>query len=1144
VWGALLVALFVLTPTFVPITSTYAAAGQDARMILPQAAPADPACPICLAKARWWEWAETVVTMNPPIQTELGPIQSADDGKNVIDWMRIVYQAPSGGINGDSQIYYHNFVGSDYIVPLTSQGSNTQPRLSPDLARILFVSNRAGRKNRELYLINPDGTGETQLTFHAAHDMMPAWAPDGQQLVFVSERDGQAELYTMRRDGSNLQRLTSNALDDLYPSWSPDGKTIAWVQVNDDRGDLRLMDADGTNVRTLQQGLRFLARPAWSPDGAQLAFDYDGNEDGFNEPYRLALAGGAPQLIPTPELGRDEWWVSAWEPAGRSILMTYIHFGGNGTNVVADDMRAITVCFDPAQRCDEVSPTWYTYANSTDIRSADPLPPTAGLRTLAPFARIYDAIAEVDVTDQGGSLVKEVELQYRQPTEASWHLDYVSGYRGDHRVLVLPNASSLPLGQYVYRVRASDYAGNYSPWSATGTTFIYMKTASGQVTDNRGVPLAGVEVAIKPTPLTQSATDVAGHYHTYLATVTDVQIADRVQHDEGELDYRHDFYVKPPANLVTYGDFEILALRGAWAASGLLTPTLQSEIVAGGDYAVRLGGLCTGICMQGAENTPTLEWVYSLTMDEAGVLHLVALINQVELTYWQRSADGEWSAPELLYSGSEVSAVTGAVNRAGDFVTAWEAAGGNNRPLYVRTRMHDGQWLAGGKVAGGRNPRLFLDEQARWHLFYAACVGSCSYETMAYTYQLPSGAPSSYFFPVPVDEPEYDPAAAVMAVTPTGVPHFVYSVAESETRRAAVLHKIFNVTRQTWSVGEEIPQRSYGGCAFLFIDHRSSLHLLCLGRMHMSYFSRTPNGQWRELAPVLYTGGHAGAYMATLDRDDVLHLFQAATSHSSQQGMTYLYKRPDAPWSSRQPLTDLSAVPPWAPANLSQLTAGPTLAGIGGDAPNTHLLIQPRAAVIASSRLAKQLTIPADLHQPTLSFMMALHSDALPLTSHFAVAVTAGVTTTTVLSTATPTDWRLAWVDLTPWQGETITLTFAVQQAAGEPYLQAYLDEIAVGAWATGVVDALEPATVPVGQATTVIAHGHNLRPGLQLHLGQTAIGDVQVEESGRRATFTVPRTLGPGAYPLYVTAAGQSHPSYGGLLFVGEQVWLPHVAR
>lgn len=260
--------------------------------------------------------------------------------------------------------------------------------------------------------------------------------------------------------------------------------------------------------------------------------------------------------------------------------------------------------------------------------------------------------------------------------------------------------------------------------------------------------------------------------------------------------------------------------------------------------------------------------------------------------------------------------------------------------------------------------------------------------------------------------------------------------------------------------------------------------------------------------------------------------------------MAYFYKRPNAAWSSRQPLTGRSAGPPSATVNIRKLTAGPTLAGISGYAPNVHVLIKPRATVPASSRIAKQLTIPADLYQPTLSFMLALHSDAPPLTSHFAVSVTAGVTTTTVLSTATPTDWRLAWVDLSPWQGEPITLTFAVQQAAGEPYLQAYLDDITVGAWATGVVHALEPATVPVGQATTVTARGLNLRPGLQLRLGQTVIGDVQVDETGSSAVFTVPRTLGPGAYPLYVTAAGQSHPSYGGLLWVGEQVWLPNVAR
>lgn len=1145
---ALLVALFVLAPTFVPLAPTYAAAGQDARTILPQAAPADPACSICLAKARWWEWAETVVTpaLAAPSPTAASSSQVASDPRDIIYWLRMTYQAPLAGVNTAWQIYYYDFSLPGVIAPLTMQGNNTNPRLSPDLAQIAFVSDRHGAEHgrtgdRELYIIGVNGAAETRLTDHPARDMMPTWSPDGQQLLFTSDRDGNAELYVMRRDGSQLRRLTTNPLADLYPTWSPDGRTIAWVRANGEHGDLLLMDPDGTHVRALQRGLRFLAHPIWSPASHQIAFDYDGNGDGFNEPYRLDVAGGTPQLIPTQDLGVGEWWIDSWEPNGRSILMTHIHFVVRDGTLLADNLQQIPVCIDPERTCDYLRVRLIDYTTATDLRSADPLPPTARLRTIAPLTRMDDDMIELLVTDQGGAFVKQIEMVYRQPTDTTWRHHIVGGYRGNRLFTPLPEAYNLPLGQYEYRIRAEDFAGNRTPWSATGTTFVYMKTATGQVTDNRGVPLVNVAVTMDPTPLTQAATDHQGNYQAYLAEVNKVTIQGQPQRDDGDLNYRHDFYRKPPANLMSYGDFEILALRGAWAASGPLTPTLQTEVVAQGDYAVRLGGVCTGLCLQTIANLPAIGSVYAATMDDTGVIHLVALINQVELTYWRRTVDGQWSAPELLYSGSEVTAVTGAVNRNGDFVTAWETPRPANPLLYLRKRGVDGQWTAGRQVAAGRNPVVLIDDQGIWHLFYKACIDGCRDQTIAHTYQLPDGNPSTFQLPIALDEELADPMPITAALTPAGVAHLVYTRAGKYQYGATVLHKTFTLARQTWSASQEIPTRTDSICEYLFVDHRNGLHLLCSGGRYISYLHYAVAGQWSAPEAILYTlYGYTG-YTATMDRHDVIHLFAPANEGSGTTGRSYFYKTLAEPWSHRLPVTRLTAgqaLTTGEPTTTTTSTPPDVLF------PGEGLRERPVAVDAGASKVAQRFSIPADLHQPTLSFMLALHSDAPPLTSHFAVAVTAGVTTTTVLSTATPTDWRLAWVDLSPWLGETITLTFAVQQAAGEPYLQAYLDDVAVGAWETGVVDALEPATVPVGQATTVTARGLNLRPGLQLRLGQTVIGDVQVNENGDSAVFTVPRTLGPGAYPLYVTAAGQSHPSYGGLLLVGEQVWLPNVAR
>ena len=58
----------------------------------------------------------------------------------------------------------------------------------------------------------------------AAH---PAWSPDGQWIVFTSERNGSADLYRVKPDGTGLQRLTTNRAYEDQADVSPDGQKLA-----------------------------------------------------------------------------------------------------------------------------------------------------------------------------------------------------------------------------------------------------------------------------------------------------------------------------------------------------------------------------------------------------------------------------------------------------------------------------------------------------------------------------------------------------------------------------------------------------------------------------------------------------------------------------------------------------------------------------------------------------------------------------------------------------------------------------------------------------------------------------------------------------------------------------------------------------
>jgi dipeptidyl aminopeptidase/acylaminoacyl peptidase len=79
---------------------------------------------------------------------------------------------------------------------------------SPDGTRIAFQASRDG--NAEIYVMNADGTGQTNLTNNPASESVPAWAPDGSEIVFHSSRDGNFEICAMQTDGSNPTRLTND----------------------------------------------------------------------------------------------------------------------------------------------------------------------------------------------------------------------------------------------------------------------------------------------------------------------------------------------------------------------------------------------------------------------------------------------------------------------------------------------------------------------------------------------------------------------------------------------------------------------------------------------------------------------------------------------------------------------------------------------------------------------------------------------------------------------------------------------------------------------------------------------------------------------------------------------------------------------
>lgn len=188
---------------------------------------------------------------------------------------------------------------------------------------IVFQSNRAG--NDDIYVINPDGTGLSQLTNDPAPDQLPAWSPDGKHIAFASDRDGNPEIYVMSANGSNVRRLTKTGSAREYnPIWSPDGKRIACVAEHDlGTVDIVIMNADGSNEKVLATDVKgeiFTFFLSWSPDGKQIAFVAgDTKQNGNSDIYVVNVSDSSTKRLTSAD-GDD---ISpAWSPNGKQIAFS------------------------------------------------------------------------------------------------------------------------------------------------------------------------------------------------------------------------------------------------------------------------------------------------------------------------------------------------------------------------------------------------------------------------------------------------------------------------------------------------------------------------------------------------------------------------------------------------------------------------------------------------------------------------------------------------------------------------------------------------------------------------------------------------------------------------------------------------------
>jgi TolB protein len=180
-------------------------------------------------------------------------------------------------------------------------------------SQIAFNSNASGLQ--AIFVVNPDGSGQTRLTPPNAFDRDPVWSPDGSRILFVSGDD----LFVMNRDGSSRSRVV-DAQGVLAHRWSPDGSMIAYTTerpVGDDVfEDLWVVRSDGSSATQIASNATY---PTWAPDGRRIAYASDGPGD--QQVHVINSDGTGDVALTSAPLVATQ---TAWSPNGSAIAFVNV----------------------------------------------------------------------------------------------------------------------------------------------------------------------------------------------------------------------------------------------------------------------------------------------------------------------------------------------------------------------------------------------------------------------------------------------------------------------------------------------------------------------------------------------------------------------------------------------------------------------------------------------------------------------------------------------------------------------------------------------------------------------------------------------------------------------------------------------------
>jgi Tol biopolymer transport system component len=186
------------------------------------------------------------------------------------DGERIAYVENDGMYDGEIVVMNRDGTGRTNLTQHPAH--DIQPSYSPDGSRIVFASTRDTLPpyvRFDIFVMNADGSNPVNLTNTGiAEERHPEWSPTGDKIVFeeLVNNDTSAEVFVINPDGSGKTNVSNDPRTDLAPAWSPDGMKILFTRGNYmSHSALVVMNRDGSDQTVIADGPGSNFDAAWTP---------------------------------------------------------------------------------------------------------------------------------------------------------------------------------------------------------------------------------------------------------------------------------------------------------------------------------------------------------------------------------------------------------------------------------------------------------------------------------------------------------------------------------------------------------------------------------------------------------------------------------------------------------------------------------------------------------------------------------------------------------------------------------------------------------------------------------------------------------------------------------------------------------------